>query len=285
MKSERRHELKTNTLARGLEGFPDYWREYGNKVMLVIIVFLIAYLAVRYYNDKKAREAQDVAASLETIHTQLGTLDQIDRMYMQTDAAALADLRQKSRSAANDAINTLLNSSKDRNVIARAYLARADVDWKLANMSDPPGATTRPELKINDRDSLLNEAKSSFSKVLDPPYSQNALDLFTARMGLAAIAENQGIWDEARKHYQAVIDAAGLPSGFKDVAREHLDHLSGIQKPALLVPAPEVPTPEPTTQSTQRATQPAALGPELPPITQPSNATTSSVTTAPATNP
>src|SRR6516225_9870885 len=100
MKSERRHELKTNALARRLEGLPDYWREYGSRVMLFIIVFLIAYLAVRYYNEKKSREAQEVASSLETIQTQLGTIDQLDRMYLQTDAANVAEIRRKSTLAA-----------------------------------------------------------------------------------------------------------------------------------------------------------------------------------------
>ena len=264
MKSERRHELKTNALARRLEGFPDYWREYGNKVMLVIIVFLIAYLAVRYYNDKKARQAQDVANSLEAIQTQLGTLDQLEQMSSRTDAAAVADIRQKSTSAVNDAINTLLNSSKDPKIQARAYLAQGDLNWHLANMPDPPGAATRPDLKINNRDALLSESKSSFTKVLDPPYNQSALDVFTARMGLAAIAENQGAWDEARKQYQAILDATGLPQSFKDLARERLTHLPDIQKAALLVPAPP-PTPLPS----------PVLGPEAPPTSQ-------SLTTQPA---
>jgi hypothetical protein len=279
MKSERRHELKTNALARRLETVPDYWREYGNKVMLVIIVFLIAYLAVRYYNDKKTREAQEIASSMETIQTQLGTIDQLDRMYLQTDPANVAEIRQKSTLAANDAINTLLNSSKDPKVLARAYLAQGDLDWRLANLPDPPGAATRPELKISNRDLLLGEAKSSFARVLDPPYNQGALDLFTARIGLAAIAENQGQWDEAKKQYQSMIDAPNFPAAFKDVARERVSHLADIQKPALIVPAPEVP-PTPMTPATQ-STQPAILGPELPPMTQPAP----SPTTAPAAIP
>jgi predicted negative regulator of RcsB-dependent stress response len=281
MKSERRHELKTNALARRLEGLPDYWREYGNKVMLVIIVFLIAYLAVRYYNDKKAREAQNVTDSLATIQSQLGTLDQLDRMYMQTDAANIADVRQKSTAAANDAINTLLSNSKDPKVLARAYIAQGDLDWKLANLPDPPGATTRPELKISNRDPLLNEAKSSYAKVLDAPYNQNALDVFTARMALAAIAENQGAWDEAKKQYQAVLDSTSFPVGFKDLAREHLDHLPEIQKAALLVPAPEIP---PASSAATQSTQPAILGPEAPPMAQPANPTTTP-TAVPTTGP
>jgi predicted negative regulator of RcsB-dependent stress response len=266
MKSERRHELKTNALARRLEGFPDYWREYGNKVMLVIIVFLIAYLAVRYYNDKKTRQSQDVANSLETIQTQLGTLDQIEQMSSRADPTTVAELRQKSTSAVNDAINTLLSNSKDPKVLARANLAQGNLDWHLANMPDPPGATTRPELKINNRDALLNEAKSSFAKVLEPPYNQSALDIFSARMGLAAIAENQGNWEEARKQYQAILDNPDLPPSFKDVARERLMRLPDIQKAALLAPPPEAP---PALPPATRSTQPAVLGPEAPKATEP----------------
>ena len=56
MKAERRHDLKTNALARGLEGFPYYWRTYGSQALLVVLIFLIVFMLVRYWNEKKARQ-------------------------------------------------------------------------------------------------------------------------------------------------------------------------------------------------------------------------------------
>lgn len=270
MKTERRHDLKTNALARRLESFPDYWREYGNKVLLVVIVFLIAYLAVRYYNDKKARAAQDVANSLEIIQTQLGQLDQLSMSYLRSDAASLSDLRLKISGSAHDAINTILNSSRDPNIIAHAYAAQGDLDWKLANMPDPPGATTRPELKIPNRPGLLNDAKDAYSKVLQPPYNQNTLDVFSARLGLAAIAENQGQWDEAKTQYTAIADG-NFPPGFREFAKGRLNQLPDYQKPVLLTPPPEA------------STEPSILGPEAPAMSQPASAP--SMTPQPTTMP
>jgi hypothetical protein len=261
MKSERRHDLKSNALARRLESFPDYWREYGNKVLLVVIIFLIAYLAVRYYNDKKARQTLDIANSLETIQTQLGQLDQVSMSYLSGESGSLAELRQKISSSATEAINTVLNSARDPQIIARAYVAQGDLDWKLASMPDAPGAATRPELKIQNRQTLLNDSKSAYSKVIEPPYNQNQLDVFSARMGLAAIAENQGQWDEAKFQYQAIADATSFPPTFKDLAKDRLKQLPEYEKPVLLTPPPEAATPS--------SSQPATFGPEAPPTSQP----------------
>jgi hypothetical protein len=47
MKAQRRHELKTNTLAQQLERLPFTLREHGGKILLAVIaVLLIIVLAV-----------------------------------------------------------------------------------------------------------------------------------------------------------------------------------------------------------------------------------------------
>ena len=52
---ERRHDLKTNALARGVEGMPRSLREYGSRILLVVLVAAIVFLLVRYWNYKKIR--------------------------------------------------------------------------------------------------------------------------------------------------------------------------------------------------------------------------------------
>jgi hypothetical protein len=263
MKSERRHELKTNTLSQGLEGLPDYWREYGNKILLVVIVGLIVFMAVRYWKDKKVRDVQQQNAALDTLRVNMTELDQLQLMQAVGSPGA-ADARQRVTSAATDAISTLLSTSKDPKILARAYVAQGDLDWKLANMPDPPGAATRPDLKISNREGLLGGAAESYAKVLDPPYNKDALDVFTARMGLAVVAENQAKWDEAKKQYQAIADSKAFPPSFKDIANKRLSELPGYQKAPLLTP-PAEPSTAPSA--------PAVFGPESPmfPTTAPAD--------------
>jgi hypothetical protein len=292
MKSERRHDLKTNTLSQQLEGLPDYWREYGNKVLLAVILGLLVFMAVRYYRDKKARDKQEVQTAQETVHSNMSQLDQLQMMEA-SGAPVTADVRQKVTGTINEAISTILATSKDPKVLARAYLSQGDLDWKLANMPDPVGATTRPDMKIQNREGLLGGAAEYYAKVLDPPYNAEPLSVFAAHLGLAAVAENRGKWDEARNQYRAIVDTANSPRSFKDIAAKRLVDMTEYQKAALLNP------PEPVT------TMPSILGPESPlfpnattaPSTMPSSTTMSIIpampilpptsmpaTTAPATS-
>ena len=219
-------------------------------------------MAVRYWNDKKHRDALQLEIAQTTIRTNMSELDQL-QLSEASGSTAAADARQRVTSAANDAISTLLSTSKDPKIIARAYIAQGDLDWKLANMSDPPGATTRPDLKMPNRDGLLGGAAESYSKVLDPPYNSDALNVFTARMGLAAVAENRAKWDEAKTQYQAIADSTSFPKSFKEIGAKRLIELPNYQKGALLNPQPE-----PTTASTA----PSLMAPRPPysPIQPPS---------------
>jgi len=277
MKAERRHELKTNALARGLEEFPDYWREYGSKALLVVLVAAVAFLSVRYWNDKKARDAQTVTNSMQSIHSGLDQLRTLP-MFLQNGAGAqpIAEQRQKIAQTVDSSISTVLNTAKEPKILANAFLARGDLNWQLANFPDVPGSDTLPAtLQIQNHDSLLEQARASYEKVLEPAYSGSPTDVFYARVGLAAIAENQGQWDKAKAQYQAITDAADMPAAFKEYAGERIAQLPQLQTAALLVPQPPVASPEiPTTPR-------GPLGPIGPmPIPATSSPTTQSAATA-----
>lgn len=277
MKSERRHDLKTNALARGLEGLPNYWRDYGSRALLVVVVALIVYLLVRYWNDRKASQAQQAALAMTTIQEKLEDIDRLAGAFSANTAQAVADQRQKDARDVEDAIDTVLDHAHDARAKANAYVARGELNWKLANLPELPGADTRPSLKLSNRDKLLDNAKSAYEEVLRSN-SGDALDEFSARMGLAAIAEDKRDWGAARQQYQLAADS-GLPEAFRDYARKRLTDLSQYQKPVLIAP------PEPQTQP---STEPAILGPATPLPTQPSTSPTNSPTTersAPTTGP
>jgi len=274
MKAERRHELKTNSLARGLEGLPDYWREYGNRVLLFVIACLVVFLLVRYWKDKRDRDARLVADSLQSAQTALGELERLPRRYgaaFAGQSAALAKQRDLTIQTADGAINSVINDAKDPKVLANGYLAKAELNWQLANMPEIPGAQTQPSLRLpKSADELLNTARSAYEQVLQMQPAADPLAVFQAHVGLAAIAENQHQWETARKQYQAVIDAANLPQTFKDYAKERLAELPQLQTPTVLGEGPDQFGIGPTTSPT---TAPATLGPfPLPSTSQPAGA-------------
>jgi hypothetical protein len=277
MKAERRHDLKTNALARGLEGVPEYWREYGSRILLVVLVAAIVFLLVRYWNDKKASDARQVAEAVDTASTSLQMLSQLPAQSLNQPASAIAENREKISQQADQAINTILNTTKDPKMLVVAYLDRGNLNWALANFPETPGATTLPSSEqLTNRDAFLDQARASYQKVLDPAYKASVENVFAARMGLAAIAENQGKWDEARTQYQAIADASNMPASFKELAERRASNLTKYQTPALLVPAPTVtpeattaPTTLPATTPSQPVTSPAATPETSPAVSQP----------------
>ena len=124
--------------------------------------------------------------------------------------------------------------------MANVYLLRGDLNWDLANFPAIPGADTQPSLDVPNRDGLLEKAAASYGQVLDSTLGANLDDVFYARTGLAAIAENQAQWDKAKLQYQAIIDASNMTAGYKAYAKERIERLPEIQSTVLLVPPPAV---------------------------------------------
>ncbi|HXE52852.1 MAG TPA: hypothetical protein VN541_07560 [Tepidisphaeraceae bacterium] len=273
MKAERRHDLKTNALARGLEGFPYYWRTYGSQALLVVLIFLIVFMLVRYWNEKKARQAEELSSSMAQIQQDLRELDQIPMGYMSLPSDKLADERKRLAQDADASIATVLNTAKDSKLLASAWRARGELDWKLANLPDPPGADTQPVLAVGNKDTLLSDSRSAFEQVLQPQYSTAVEDVFAARLGLAAIAENQNQWDKAREQYQGIADAANMPDAFRQYARDQIGELPKYEHPVYLGPPATLPS---LFNKPSATTKPSVLGPTAPapsqPVTQPSGA-------------
>jgi hypothetical protein len=264
MKAERRHELKTNSLVSGLEHFPEHWKEYGSRILLTILIAAITFLLVRYWRERATTQDKQIANSLESTRNELAMLRQLPLQIGGAEPASLiADQRQHLAQEADQSIATVLNSSKSVGELTSAYLSRGDLDWTLANFPELPGAETQPALKVSNREALLDQARASYEKVLEPASSPTPFDIYYARMGLAAIAENQGQWAKAKEQYQAISSAANLPDAFKEDARVKALRLEKIQSPVLIVQAP-VAAATPEVPPTSHSTTPSMLGPEAP---------------------
>ena len=311
MKAERRHELKTNTWAQGLGGLPAFWSVYGTKVLLGVVAVLAIVLFIRVQRNT-ALEAREQSG--EAYSAAVSGITSLQNLPMTVrDPAKAADQARQIQTQVETAIAQVLDTSDDDALKAEALVARGDLNWHLSRMPGirsgsalPVGtqpttasaaASTRPAPVSSEADELLEKARRAYDAATRASGAK-PVTIATARFGLAAIAEQRGQWEEARKAYETVRDDAGMPQPFRDEATLRLDDLKQIQKPVLIgrpatEPASDLPDVE-----TRPATEPAIdlpdvespsatapVGPPVPAATKPATTattTTRTTTTAPA---
>jgi len=230
MKSERRHELQTNTLADSLAHLPDFWNKHGTKILMVLVAIALFVVLLRY-RISSARQATisagDELATARQLVGEIGTL-------YRPDVEAYATARTQYITDATAAIDHVLATADDPKVIAEATLARGDLNWVLANQPKLPGATTRESLNLKDDSATyLTKAEEAYQQILKS-YPQQKNTVVAAKFGLAAIAENRANWDEAAKQYDSIVNDKDAVKVFQDQARARQETLKDIKQPVYI---------------------------------------------------
>jgi hypothetical protein len=147
-------------------------------------------------------------------------------------------------------------------VVAQALVAEADLNWALANYPEfgaNSPATTRPAYKLRkDRAEYLKDAAELYKQVIER-YGDQTLPVVTARFGLAAIAEQNRNWEDARAQYEQVTKLSDEAKTFKQLAEARIKRLGEISQPVLIGQVPErpmVPEPDPFDLDTPSTSRP-----------------------------
>jgi hypothetical protein len=243
MKSERRHDLKTNALSRQIDELPDFGRRYGNKLLLALIVVLLIVFRVRYRQQEAATARETASGQLALARRAIHEL-WYQPVAMMGNQEAIAQIRNAAATDADNALQITLRTADEPSVRADAYVAQGDLNWLLANLPALPAATTQPEKYALPKSTseYLTRATSAYSQVLNEPLSRNHSAVTSARIGLAAIAENKSDWDAAGKYYNEVVNDTSTDPAMKEYGQNRLKLLETLQKPAYVVAAaPEHP--------------------------------------------
>ena len=259
MKSERRHELKQNTLDKVISGAPDYGRKYGGMALLVVLAILAGYMLVRY-RVQSAREAERMSAeSLARARMSISQLGQISLYPI--SAQQRAEFRKQFTDEARSAIDQIAGTADDPKLAAEATLARGDLNYALAQLD--AGPTTQPTGEA-DRKTLLSEAETAYEQVLKQ-YGDQKETVLAAHFGLAAVYENQGQWDKARQKYQQIIADPSAAEAYKFQARFRLSQADDWSQSVLLAAATQpssaptgIPFATPTTAPAAPSTRPTS---------------------------
>jgi len=209
MKAQERHELKQNDLASWLQyGLPMFLKQNGSYVVLILAIALLAYQVYHWYQRKQ--EALHQTAWVELQQAQMAE-NPPARWQGIIDTYDYPDLK------------------------VQAYLGMGTFYSRL---------TLFPEqmtiMKIT-RAEALDKAYDAFKHARDT-MPGDALVNAKAILGMAAVDEDRGDWDAARKEYQEL--ATGtlfVKTPFVDFAQDRLatlDQRRDAPRLAAMIPTP-----------------------------------------------
>ncbi len=255
MKAERRHDLKTNTLATTIVELPNFWKLHGTKILFALVALVAIALLVQYRMQSRADASVRALQGLSAAHERINQL-RSPMLLMRQPAAVIDEIRANSE-LADAALTDVLTLSPDSKIKAEALVARGDLNLLLAHIPSLPEATTRPALqKALSNEEYLKRAQDAYSQVLgNTQYLEHRASAITAHFGMAAIYEDRAEWKDAEVEYRKILDDKTAPRVLQLLAqRRVLDELPAMQASPLLgsTTAPAV-----SSSTTQATTAPA----------------------------
>jgi len=256
MKSDHRHELKTNELAEWLGNLPEWTKDNLVTIICVVVVIVaaVAFYAWRNYNRNVLQVRE------QTEFTNL--LTQISRSKMQILQARSEGidrsfiLLQPAKSLETFAMNT-----RNKQMAALAYIKhgdtlRADLHFRSGNIS------------TQDLTTQINSAKNSYNAAIQKCPSNPSLTS-TAKFGLGLCEEELGNFDQAKEIYQGIVANSDFEGTIAVAqAKQRLDSIDDYSKDVILRPAPKTPIEIiPTDANRTIGYQPPKDAPKAPQIT------------------
>lgn len=240
MKSDHRHELKTNELADWLMHLPEWAKQNRTNILAVAAILVVAIIV--YFWSFYRREVVSVRNQerLTLLATQVPQrINEAMRAAAQNgdQSLALASLGDDLKDFADDLSNDNMAALA---LIKRGETIRAELHLRLAEAG-------REEVAAQ-----IAKAQASYQQALDRKPSSPALAA-AAQFGLGLCEEELGNFDKAAEIYRTV---AQKPEYAGTVAQASADYrlkiMDDFKTPVSFKPAP----PQPEVSATQQATTP-----------------------------
>ena len=231
MKSEHRHELKTNELAVWLINFPNWAREHLKMIIWVCVIAVLAITSVSIYWYRKNVELTQQQLKLTKLITQL---PQRKIQILQTQARGVDVSYMLIQTADN--LHAVAQNAKDDQMAAVALIKRAEA--------------LRTELHyrlgtVNKQDVItqIRLAKNSYNEAIEKSSSNPSLTA-VAKLGLGLCEEELGNFDLAEQIYRDIAANVALEGTTAAVqAKRRLQTLADYQQKVVFS---QTPKPAPT---------------------------------------
>jgi hypothetical protein len=207
MKTERRHEVEENSLARGLADWGDRLRPYSNAILIGIAALLLVYVGVSMWSSYQAKRNQSAWEAFEAA-------------LMESDAD-------------QHALQRLTTSEDHQGTEMQEWALMGWADRQLLRASQMY-LTNRDE--ANNRLTNILEIYKQYATGGSVPEIRNR-----ARLGLARAYEMKGNLEEARKNY------AMVEGGLQPIAAARIKELETKEAQEAVKWLATAPLPKPTT--------------------------------------
>lgn len=227
MKSDHRHELKTNELAEWLSNLPEWTKE--NLTTIILAVVLLAAAAGVYiwrgYNRNIAQNRQHVEFTGLLNQLSAGKLQIVEAQSQGTDQSFM--LLQPANS-----LETFAQHTKNSRMAALALIKRAE-----ALRAELHYGTVQKEYLI----SQTNMAKASYEKAIEKCPDDPSL-VAAAKLGLGLCEEELGNFEQARQTYQDVASKSEFADTVAAVqAKRRLAVMADYERQIVFKPKPVPP--------------------------------------------
>ena len=232
MKSEHRHELKTNDLAEWLTNLPQWAKKNRRVIIYVSIVLAVVVGYYLWYNYNK----NIVSVRKNTEFTKLLTQLPMNKMQILQAQAQGIDASYLLIKPADDLKAIAQNANDDQMralaLIKRAETLRAELHYRLGTMDQ------------QDLTNQINLAKASYAAVIQKT-SISSLLIAKAKFGIGLCEEELGNFELAEQLYQSVAtDASLVGTTAAAAARHRIIAMADYQKKVVFRQAPKPEQPE-----------------------------------------
>ncbi len=235
MKSEHRHELKTNELAEWLANLPQ-WTKQNLKTIIYISVVAVLVIGAYFWNkyQKKAIATQSrlnltslIAQSPQTkariIQAQDSEIDISDTLLQ--EASRLAEIAAETKDEQMAALA----------LIKQAELLRSNLHYRFGEVDEV------------DFSFQINRAKTSYTQAIEKASANTSL-MAMAKVGLGLCEEELGNFDQAKQIYDEVASESKFDGTVAQAqAKRRIETMDLFKKEVVLKASPKTTT-EPQVQ-------------------------------------
>ena len=228
MKSEHRHELKSNELAEWLGNLPQWFKDNLGSIIIIVVAIVVfaGFFGWRYYS-KNVVQSGEKELFTNMIDNIEGTKAQIINQQMSGQSSDMSYILLTRA----DEIEKFATSVDNKNMAALAYIKGADSIRSELHYS-------RESISKEYLNEKIGQAKTIYTQAIDKNPSNHTIGAL-ATFGLGLCSEEIGDFNDARKVYQGIVEDDNFKGTVvANKAKLRLATMDDYEQPIEFKPAP-----------------------------------------------